>query len=333
MPNSIESAAKLYESGRLDEADSICRQILKKDQNNATALHLRGVIAYQSANYSAAVTLLGAANKLLKNNISIMFALAASHENVQQYELAISLYRKICDVNPENRPARTQLASALEKSHQYKKALAEYGLLNKKFENDPATILALSRLYAGSGCELESKRYAKKLYDLAPENADIWNDLGIVYKNIHCTIDAINCFNKSLSINENHIKSRLNLASLLQETGRNLNAAINYRHVINSTGTNSNELSRAYYNLALIYLGEGDFAAGWKNLVHRPKKFTDIPSITNLNNKRLLILGEEGLGDELTFLRFIPLLKTYGPIIEYISNPKLIPLLEQIKSI
>ena len=328
----IETAAKLYEAGNLSEADVICCQILKKDLNNANALHLRGVIAYQFQNYAASTRLLGKANTLVKNNPNIMFALAASHENIQQYEPAISLYKKICELSPENIAARQQLAGVLEKNHQLNEALESYHILNEATANDPMVLLALARLYSNFGFDKKAELYVEKVLPVAPNDADFWNNLGLVYKKIHSTKNAIASFEKALSLEttdngHNHSKVRLNLASTLQDTGNFDRAKAHYLDIIRLHTNTAEELSRAYYNLALIYLGEGDFLKGWKNLAHRPKLFTDMPSVTELTNKKLLVLGEEGLGDELTFLRFIPLLNRYGIQVDYISNKNLAPLL------
>lgn len=343
MSTQIEIAAKLFESGQLSEADSVCRQILEQTPDHSTALHLRGVIAYQSHNYVESTRFLDAANKLVKNNTSLMFALAASHENNKNYKPAIELYRNICQLNPENSMAHRQLAVVLEKNQQFNEAINEYQALNKIIKNDPDILLSLAQLYANTSLEnnisnnsnndKKSKDYAQQLAELRPTKADTWNNIGLVYKTIKLTDEAISCFNQALVIDEKHTKSRLNLASILQDKGDCEEAKTHYLHVVERTENNSEDTARAHYNLALIYLGEGDFSSAWNHLRHRPKLFTDMPSLADLNNKRLLILGEEGLGDELMFIRFIPLLKNYGVSIEYIGNPKLLPLLKNVSSI
>ena len=41
----IEHATRLLRAGELDDAESICRQLLKRDKRHADAIQLRGAIA------------------------------------------------------------------------------------------------------------------------------------------------------------------------------------------------------------------------------------------------------------------------------------------------
>ncbi len=338
ITSTIETAAMLYEQGNANEADAMCCEILKHEPNNANVLHLRGVIAYQAQNYADATKLLNKANTLTKNNTSIIFSLAASYENIQQFDLAASLYKQVCELSPQNLAARQQLASVLEKNLQLDEALFSYHILNDSAEKDPNVLLALARLYANSGFYKKAKPYIDEATLIPLPTCHFWNDLGLAYKAIKNEKKAISCFEKALSFNDksakkNHVKAHLNLASTLQDNGDFSLAKKHYLYVIESGKITPDELSRTYYNLALVYLGEGDFNKGWKNLARRPKTFTDTPVASELNNKRLLILGEEGLGDELLFLRFIPLLKKYDTTVDYIGNKKILPLLSKFDGI
>jgi len=333
MPQQIQKAAQFYESGDSIKADAICREILQKDQNHATALHLRGVIAYQAKDYVAAVKLLGAANKQIKGNINIMFALAASYEYTQQHEAAIGLYREVCKLMPDNTSARQQLAGLLAKTQQTERALTEYLSIYQTNRHQPDVLLALSHLYITLDNNAESQRHADALRKIKPNNSDLWNNLGIVYKSLNDTDNAIKCFQEAFLLAENHTQSRLNIASMLQDIGRFEDAKKHYLHVINNSDTTSNALSRAHYNLALIYLGDGNYTQGWPHLALRPKVFSDLPTPAEIKGKRLIILGEEGLGDELAFLRFLPLLRSHQVSVDYVGNKKLLPVLKQIASI
>lgn len=334
---SIETAAKHFENGDLKSADSICCEILHHDNQNGGAYHLRGVIAYQIKDYPAAIVLLGNANKLIKNNFNIVFALAASYENTQQYSHAISLYQNLCAQNPKHTStytAKQQLALCLEKNGELKKAKIELLTLIKNNKKNSDILFSLIRIFINEKNEKKSNKYAIELFSLPLNKPSALNNLGLLFKDIQLISsknnnnDAIKCFEKAISIDNNHVKSRLNLASMQQDAGNTHDAEKNYLYLINNRLLNNEALSMAHYNLALIYLSTGDYQKGWGHLLHRPKTFHDTPTVLEIKNKRLLILKEEGLGDELTFLRFLPLLKKLNCKIDYVTSPKLLPLLE-----
>jgi len=98
--------------------------------------------------------------------------------------------------------------------------------------------------------------------------------------------------------------------------------------------------------MAGVYLSMGDLQAGWREYQWRParawfrEKFPDIslpseiPGI--LPGKKILLLREQGLGDELFFLRFAAGLKARGASITYRANAKIasmlgcVPALDQV---
>ena len=58
MKSNFNDAAKLFKSGKLNEAEHVCNEILKADPNNPRILHLLSVIAFQIKNYSKSFDLI-----------------------------------------------------------------------------------------------------------------------------------------------------------------------------------------------------------------------------------------------------------------------------------
>ena len=72
-------------------------------------------------------------------------------------------------------------------------------------------------------------------------------------------------------------------------------------------------------NVCLLQLLQGDYSSGWSNYEVRWKAYT--PRIVprplwlgkeDLTGKRILLHGEQGLGDSLQFLRYVPMVQAIG---------------------
>lgn len=75
----------------------------------------------------------------------------------------------------------------------------------------------------------------------------------------------------------------------------------------------------AHYSLGMVYLAQGEYVSGWEEYEHRWEDdlpMTQLPKTNlprwqgeNLKDKRILVTGEQGTGDNVQFVRFLPLLK------------------------
>ena len=86
------------------------------------------------------------------------------------------------------------------------------------------------------------------------------------------------------------------------------------------------------WNLALVQLAKGDFAEGWANYRYRPsadRERTPFPHAP-LPPGPYHIAGEQGLGDELFFLRFVAVLAGQGATVRYVPDAKLRSMLERL---
>jgi tetratricopeptide (TPR) repeat protein len=94
------------------------------------------------------------------------------------------------------------------------------------------------------------------------------------------------------------------------------------------------DLDAAAGALGLILLAEGRFAEGWALYRRRHVSGRSVPPLqplpARLDGKVVLVEGEQGLGDELFFLRFVPEMKARGARIVYRPAPRLAPVLRGV---
>ena len=99
------------------------------------------------------------------------------------------------------------------------------------------------------------------------------------------------------------------------------------------------DASVARFNLGFILLTLGQFGEGWRAFQSRPHKRPlpengrlaelETTELAQLGGRRILLVGDWGLGDELFFLRFAPALQALGARLAYWGDPRLRTMLER----
>lgn len=97
------------------------------------------------------------------------------------------------------------------------------------------------------------------------------------------------------------------------------------------------------HSMGGVYLGVGDLEAGWREYQWRPARrwYTErhpgihlaLEAPGGVAGNRVLVLREQGLGDELFFLRFAPGLKLRGASITYCAKAKIASLLQRVPAL
>ena len=157
----------------------------------------------------------------------------------------------------------------------------------------------------------------KKAIAIDKNNYNAFFNLGNLYKEIERFDDSIENFNIAISINENHYTAYHNRAVVkrllfkFDEAIKDFNEALR----INPKYSNSR------FFKALTQLKLGNYEDGWKNYEDRwgatnfpsPKREFKQPcwnGTDSLNDKTILIYGEQGLGDNIHFVRYFNLIKS-----------------------
>jgi tetratricopeptide (TPR) repeat protein len=138
-------------------------------------------------------------------------------------------------------------------------------------------------------------------------------------------------YRRALEIDPAMPELHYNYAHLFHKTGREREAIPHYRRAI---------ALRPDYHLARNNLGHvlfllGEFAEAWREYGGRATRIQHLhalaragrsyrlPSATELRGARITALGEQGLGDILFFLRFVPELRHAGAMVEFAGEPRL----------
>lgn len=207
---------------------------------------------------------------------------------------------------------------AVKKHNQGKLNEAEiiYRKILDKFPNNSNALHLLGLIAHQTGKGEEAVKYINKAIQINP-NASYYSNLGMVYDSLGKEEESIKSFNKALSLNPNYNKAHLahyNLGIYFKGRGEFEKALEHYNKAIKL----KKDFFDAYWNRGLILLLLQRFEEGWKDYEFRFKKEspTDKRNFKKpkwdgsfLDGKKILIVSEQGLGDNIQFIRYIPLVK------------------------
>jgi tetratricopeptide (TPR) repeat protein len=178
----------------------------------------------------------------------------------------------------------------------------------------------LGLAYGGLGNKTKSIECIKKALEIDPENFLYYNNMALQYRSLGDYENAIKNMEKAISINEN-TQLWVNLGGIYGEL---LNLEESERCVRNALKLDP-ENAGAYVDLSFIYHLRGDWKTGfaaqeWRVFYYQQFKYYhntyDVEKLwdgkADLNGKKVLVYGEQGMGDIIQFLRYAKFLKEKG---------------------
>ena len=158
--------------------------------------------------------------------------------------------------------------------------------------------------------------------------ADFHNNLALLLRDTGRVEEAIGALERAIALSPRWQDAHNNMGLALEAAGRWDEAIAAYRTAI--------EVQPAYaparQNLARVLLARGDFAAGWREYRWRllAQGVTQAapdpaarPLAASLSGRRFAVIAEQGLGDVLFFLRFVPALAQRGAAVAFRGDPRL----------
>jgi len=153
--------------------------------------------------------------------------------------------------------------------------------------------------------------------ECCPDDVVVLNLLGISYQALERLVEAEGCYRKLLSLTPDNQKALNNLAVVLNAQGRLEEAVKAYRHLLELDP----EYADGHWNLSVALLAMGEYAEGWREFEWRFKKSNPVKirhfsqplwDGSSLEGKTILLHAEQGFGDTIQFVRYLPLLVQRG---------------------
>lgn len=225
-------ALRHHQTGRLDEAERLYRQILQIDARHADALHFLGVLAHQTGRNDLAVELI--AQAIAQNG-----RVPAFHNNLGnalksqgKLEQAVASYGRALTQKPGYVEAHYNLGVALHAQRKLDEAEASYGRA-LKYKPDHAEALGnLGNILQAQGKLDEAVASYGRALSIKPNFAEALGNLGNVLKGQGKLDEAVASYGRALAIKPDYAEARNNLGLVLLEQGKLDDAVASIRRAL-----------------------------------------------------------------------------------------------------
>jgi tetratricopeptide (TPR) repeat protein len=357
-PDPLALALQFAQSGRLGEALQLCERLLASRPTFAPALGLAGAIALRLGRIDEAVKRLTLAASLEPRQAGHLLNLGDALSAAGRTAEAEDAYRRAIKLDQRNARAYAGLAFACQARGDAAAALEAFGRaasLDRKAPdlqlNHGVALQQAGRLDDAVLALQQAVRLAPDMADASyalgvalaakgdrdgaaaayaaalkrdPAHVRALNNLGRVHEDRGAPEAALDCFARATERAPDFGEAWYNRANALKELGRYREAVAAYDRALALLPGSTDALK----NRGMVRLTLGDFPGGWQD--HRAREAPrdqgdrpDTPLPASLVGERILIVREQGVGDEIFFLRFAPLLAARGARVSTIVDPRL----------
>ncbi len=365
----LQAGLEAHRRGDLPTAERLYRQVLQTAPDTLDAYNLLGRLLVQCGRASDAIPLLRHVLDRNPGQPALWISYAEALLAYGAHEAAREAAEKARQFAPQDPDVLYVWAETQRAASAWVAAADGYRRLLAVRPDHAGAWLQLASCLQAMGDLPGARQAAERAIHHAPQAPECHNNLGSLYAAGEDHVSALKCFEQALVLRPQYPAALINKAASLRETARAADAIPLLQQAIALTNGNPqavaglaqarhslgeidvarqlyrDALTRApndaetQWNYALASLTAGDFAAGWQAYAWRWRKAVPpLPHRTwpwpvwtenEIAGKRLLIWGEQGLGDRLLLLQFLPALIEDGAKITLETDPRLIPLLQR----
>lgn len=249
----LELAVRLHQGGRLQEAEQIYRELLRKNPRHLEALHLLGLLMYLRGRLEEGHDFMRRALEVNPRFAEACLNLGNGYRLQGRTREAIEAYRQALGINPDLANAHNNLGLAYKELGQTAEAEACYRRALEIDPRMPETACNLGNLLRKSKRLEEAEACYRQALAVNPRFLDAYNSLGNVLRDQDRLEEAEACLQKMVSARPDYALGHYNLALVLRDLDRIDEAIAHYRRAVSLQP----EFAQAHNNLANLLKEEG----------------------------------------------------------------------------
>ena len=334
--NPLDSGLKLLQSGQFEQAAAFFMRILEQTPDCLPAYNPLALALAKSGNRLAAEQVLQTALAMAPENTEFVRNLVFLYKQDGNPAKAVPLLKSLIERESENLKFKFELIDCyltLADAESAESILSRIEFANLGDSEKIDYHLKYSALYHSKQETGKAIEHMLKAEVLAPDDLVLKKNLGLMFKAQGNYNQALSYLDSVIELDSEYTNA-WELKGLIHTTLGQPEQAIKYLQQALKLARPEQENS-IHYNLALAQLSLENYRSGWSEYEHRHNRRSichalTIPEWRGSEDKvdRLLVIGEQGVGDMVMFASCLPELSSLIDKITLVIDRRLIPVFE-----
>ena len=314
-------AVQSHRSGNIAAAETMCRQILAVAPGHGDAAHLLGMCTLSTGRREEALQWFSQAVARSPQSAEYQCDLGTVHRLLGRAGEAERCFEKAVQIDPGLAAAWTNLSDTLLRTGRLDEAIF-CGQRAVAAQPDLAAAHSnLGNALRDKGRLEEAVHHFFRALAIDPGFVEAHNNLAHAYIEMERWDDAIASDDRALALQPGFAKAWLNRGTACMGKGNAVEAEQAYRRAMAC----QSDYADAHWNLSIALLLRGQYTEGWRefewrrhasvrNVLGTLQQELDTPPWdgTPIENATLLVYAEQGLGDTIQFVRYLPLVRAHS---------------------
>ncbi len=303
----LRRAIKAWRGGDIARTGRLALEATTEDDTNAQAYHVLAMALERMGHLHKALVTYERAYELDPDDPDLLINLGLTAWSLKMTDAATELFRRFIAVRPDSPLGYNNLGTILCELGDPRAAIETLRAAIKRMPREPVLWNSLATVLAETGRADESIIFYQEAIGLAPKFARPWHNLGFAFSHLGHLEEALDAYDNALE-----------------------------------RAVDPNEIMESTHSRSVCLMGMGRLEEGFREyeIRHSPRFRSYVHHMLTapmwkgeaLAGKRLLVVGEQGLGDELMFANILPdLVDALGPDgrLQIVVDPRLVSLFQR----